>query len=274
VLRSSPPRERADAARNRAAVLEAAATLFRAHGVAAVSMDAVAAAAGVGKGTLFRRFGDKAGLAVALLDARERELQEAILTGPAPLGPGAGGIRPEERSDEIGRRRRPGAPSERSERGRHSLGEPGDEPAPGERLVAFVDAYLTYALDHLDLLRMSETGSAGARYRIGAYRFWHRHVALLLAHRADPDADAHSLLAPLAAEHLRAVVAELGADRVRGTMCGLARALAGAGHAREEPTPAPAGGRSGGDAAARADDARRGDEPARGRGRRRGHDRE
>lgn len=187
MLRSSPPRERADAARNRAAVLDAAATLFREHGVAAVSMDAVAAAAGVGKGTLFRRFGDKAGLALALLDARERELQEAILFGAAPLGPA--------------------------------------EPASGKRLVAFVEAYLTYALDHLDLLRMSETGSAGARYRIGAYRFWHRHVALLLAHRADPDADAHTLLAPLAAEHLRAVVADLGVDRVRGTMRAFALAL-------------------------------------------------
>src|SRR5512142_2083782 len=47
-------------------------------------------AAGVGKGTIFRRFGNKAGLAVALLDTRERELQEAILHGPPPLGPGAG----------------------------------------------------------------------------------------------------------------------------------------------------------------------------------------
>ena len=32
----------------------------------------------------------KAGLAVALLDERERALQEAILFGPAPLGPGGG----------------------------------------------------------------------------------------------------------------------------------------------------------------------------------------
>ena len=52
-------------------------------------MDQVAAAAGVGKGTLFRRFGDKSGLAAALLDARERVLQEAVLFGPPPLGPGA-----------------------------------------------------------------------------------------------------------------------------------------------------------------------------------------
>src|SRR5215471_16724136 len=72
LLRTPPPRERADAARNRAAVLQAAARLFAEHGVAAVSMDQVAAAAGVGKGMVFRRFGDKSGLAAALLDARER----------------------------------------------------------------------------------------------------------------------------------------------------------------------------------------------------------
>ncbi|MBB5787416.1 TetR family transcriptional regulator [Jiangella mangrovi] len=184
-LRSTPPHERADAARNRVAVLDAAARLFAAQGVDGVTMDAVAAAAGVGKGTVFRRFGDKAGLAVALLDERERELQEAILSGPAPLGPGP-------LSD--------------------------DGVSPGDRLAAFVDAYLDYALAHLDLLRMSETASPGARYRIGAYRFWHRHVALLLTAAApggDAEALAHAVLAPLAAEHLRAVVAELGAERAR-----------------------------------------------------------
>jgi AcrR family transcriptional regulator len=180
-------KERADAARNRAAVLDAAARLFSEHGVDGVSMDAIAAAAGVGKGTLFRRFGDKAGLAVALLDERERELQAAILSGPPPLGP--------------------------------------DEPDVEKRLTAFVDAYLDYVLDHLDLVRISETGTPGARYRIGAYRFWHRHVAVLLDGRDDPDADAHSLLALLAAEHLRAVVAELGADRVRATSRALASAV-------------------------------------------------
>src|SRR5919197_244245 len=85
------PRERADAQRNREKVLCAAERLFSSYGVENVSMDAIAAAAGVGKGTLFRRFGDKAGLAVALLDEQERTLQEAILFGPAPLGPGKPG---------------------------------------------------------------------------------------------------------------------------------------------------------------------------------------
>src|SRR2546421_4009451 len=80
-----PRPERADAARNRKRILDAAERLFAEHGVTNVSMDQIAAAAKVGKGTLFRRFGDKAGLAVALLDSRERDLQAAILSGPPPL---------------------------------------------------------------------------------------------------------------------------------------------------------------------------------------------
>ncbi|MDJ0347240.1 helix-turn-helix domain-containing protein [Streptomyces sp. H10-C2] len=176
LLRTPPPKERVDAARNRAAVLEAAARLFAEQGVEAVSMDQVAAAAGVGKGTLFRRFGDKSGLATALLDARERVLQEALLHGPPPLGPGA---------------------------------------APDERLTAFVDAYLDYLLEHLDLVRMSETTAPGARYRIGAYRFWHRHMAILLGATPDPEHAAHALLAALSAEHVTALLPELGEKRIR-----------------------------------------------------------
>jgi AcrR family transcriptional regulator len=182
--RAPPPKERADAARNRAAVLEAAARLFAEHGVAAVSMDQVAAAAGVGKGTIFRRFGDKSGLANALLDAREHALQEAILHGPPPLGPGA------------------------------------DPPA---RLAAFAEAYLDYLLEHLDLVRMSETAAPGARYRIGAYQFWHQHATILLAGTPDPGYAAHALLAALAAEHVTAVVPQLGEERLREGITRLAR---------------------------------------------------
>lgn len=50
-------------------------------------MDDVAAAAGVGKGTLFRRFGSRAGLMMVLLDEDERATQQAFLFGPPPLGP-------------------------------------------------------------------------------------------------------------------------------------------------------------------------------------------
>ncbi len=51
--------ERADAARNRATILSAAERLVAEHGAQQVTMDQVACAAGVGKGTLFRRFGDR-----------------------------------------------------------------------------------------------------------------------------------------------------------------------------------------------------------------------
>ncbi|WP_206660521.1 MULTISPECIES: TetR/AcrR family transcriptional regulator [Streptomyces] len=80
---------RADAARNRARLLEAAARLIAEHGVAGVTMEAVASAAKVGKGTVFRRFGDRTGLLTALLDHSGRQLQADFLGGPPPLGPGA-----------------------------------------------------------------------------------------------------------------------------------------------------------------------------------------
>jgi AcrR family transcriptional regulator len=84
-----PPQERGDAARNRALLLEAARRLVGAHGADAVTMDDIAAAAGVGKGTLFRRFGSRAGLMMVLLDEDERANQQAFLFGPPPLGPDA-----------------------------------------------------------------------------------------------------------------------------------------------------------------------------------------
>jgi AcrR family transcriptional regulator len=84
-----PRRERADAARNRARVLEAAERLFAAHDGREVTMEQIAAAAGVGKGTLYRRYPDVASIALALLDEHERRLQDNLLHGPAPLGPGA-----------------------------------------------------------------------------------------------------------------------------------------------------------------------------------------
>jgi AcrR family transcriptional regulator len=185
------PKERADAARNRARILDAAERLFREHGVAGVSMDQIARDAQVGKGTLFRRFGDKAGLAVALLDSRERDLRAAIRSGPPPLGPGA---------------------------------------PPAERLVAFLTSYADFVDIHLDLVHMSETARRGARYEIGAYRLWHRHVAVLIA-AARPDADAdflaHALLAPLAADQRKALRDEIGGQRLRAGLTALAMSITG-----------------------------------------------
>ncbi len=83
------PHERGDAARNRTLLLDAARRLINERGADAVSTDDIAAAAGVGKGTLFRRFGSRAGLMIVLLDEDEKAQQQAFLFGPPPLGPGA-----------------------------------------------------------------------------------------------------------------------------------------------------------------------------------------
>lgn len=81
--------ERGDAARNRALLLDAARRLVDERGADSVTTDDIANAAGVGKGTLFRRFGSRAGLMIVLLDEDEKAQQHALLFGPPPLGPGA-----------------------------------------------------------------------------------------------------------------------------------------------------------------------------------------
>jgi len=85
----SQSHERTDAARNRERILCAARRLFDERGPSCVSMDEIAEAAGVGKGTLFRRFGSRAALATAVLSENEAELQEGFIRGEPPLGPGA-----------------------------------------------------------------------------------------------------------------------------------------------------------------------------------------
>ena len=84
------PRERADAAENRRRILAAARALANDRGAPALTMQAVASAAGVGKATVFHRFGDRDGLVRALLDEYMTGLQDGFLHGPPPLGPGAG----------------------------------------------------------------------------------------------------------------------------------------------------------------------------------------
>lgn len=159
--------ERADAARNRERILRAAERLYRHRGFAAITMDEVAAAAGVGKGTVYRRFGDRASLALALLGRAEEDLQSRVLSGPPPLGPGA---------------------------------------PPAERLVAFLEALLDLVDRHTDLHVVSETGDPGTRYGSAVYAFYRRHTEMLVE-RARPDLDAgfmaDALLAPLAAGLIR-----------------------------------------------------------------------
>jgi AcrR family transcriptional regulator len=130
-----PPRERADAARNRQRILAAASELFRRADPRAVTMEDIAAAAGVGKATLYRRYPDRTAVAVALLDEHERALQEQMLRGPPPLGPGA---------------------------------------PPGERLAAFLKAFVRFNEEHGHVLAAVETEAE--RLRAGAYAAWRTHV--------------------------------------------------------------------------------------------------
>jgi AcrR family transcriptional regulator len=178
----APRRERADAARNRQKILAAARRLFAERGVTEVTMEEIARAAGVGKGTLFHRFGDRAGLALALLDDQERGLQESILRGPPPLGPGA--------------------------------------PA-AERLHAFLDALLDFTVQHADLLIAADGGRSGGRYLTGAYSSWHQHTTLLLSELrpgSDPEVLAHIVLAPLAADFVEYLTGEADVERVRAAL--------------------------------------------------------
>jgi AcrR family transcriptional regulator len=158
------PRRRADAMRNHERVLCTAARLFEERGPDQVSMELIASEAGVGKGTLFRAFGDRAGLAAAVLSEHEAAFQDDVLRGPAPLGPGA---------------------------------------SPIERLGAFGTAYMSFLDGHLELMLAAE-GGRGTRYKSGPFAMYRVHVGVLvreaLGEEYDHDFTADVLLAPLAAD--------------------------------------------------------------------------
>lgn len=154
-------RERADAARNRARILTAAEELFETRGAPNVTMEDIARAAGVGRGTLYRRYPDRASIAMALLDEHERALQERLLGGEPPLGPGA---------------------------------------PPAERLTAFYAAMVGLLEQHHHLVLGAETGrSRFAAGAYGFWRA-HLHALLAAAGVQDREALVDTLLAPLAPE--------------------------------------------------------------------------
>jgi AcrR family transcriptional regulator len=77
-MASSEPRAlRADAERNRRRVLDAARQVFAEHGLA-VGVDAVARAAGVGVGTLYRRFPTKMDLLTAVIEDGVSRLADEV----------------------------------------------------------------------------------------------------------------------------------------------------------------------------------------------------
>ncbi|MER8234816.1 TetR family transcriptional regulator [Streptomyces sp. NPDC094049] len=177
----APAPERADAARNRRRILDATARIVAEEGPSAVTMNQVAHASGIGVGTVYRRFGDVSQLLWALLDDRERRFQEAYMSGPPPLGPGA----------------------------------PADV-----RLDAFLDALVDRIGEQREILLAAHSAAPRARHHSGAYQVMHTHVSLLVA-RLRPGADsallADLLLAPFAPDvmHHLAVERELSSDRLK-----------------------------------------------------------
>jgi AcrR family transcriptional regulator len=158
-------RERADARRNRERIVCATARLVERAGIDCFSMDDVAAEAGVGKGTLYRRFGDKSSLIRALISEPEQAFQESLIRGEPPLGPGA---------------------------------------APDERLHAFGDGLLTFLDRHVIYMQSAERFGGVDRYRHPVYAFYRTHVALLLRQSlgdaASTDYLVDALLGPLGPE--------------------------------------------------------------------------
>ncbi|MGW4507938.1 TetR/AcrR family transcriptional regulator [Streptomyces sp. NPDC004436] len=171
-------RTRKDAERNRQAVLAAADALFSRSGSPEdLTTAAIAAEAGVGKGTLFRAFGDRAGLLRALYEARLEPVRRAAETGPPPLGPAT--------------------------------------PAR-ERVPALLDAVLCFKLDNRRLALALEDGGGGSPYQAEHYERWHDLLRSTLERIPGlPDADftAHALLAATRADLVERLAGQEGGGR-------------------------------------------------------------
>jgi AcrR family transcriptional regulator len=189
--------ERADAVRNRRAILTATEELLATHRPRDISIEQVALAAGVGKGTVFHRFGSRMGLMTALMIERAEALTEAVTSGPPPLGPGA---------------------------------------PDRERLLAFLDAVIEVVGRNKSLLaELAFSGTTEPvatkddhRDDHPVYRFWHGHISMLIAaQRPDVDAEmiAHVLLGSLHSEPILDCLAADGPARPAAAVRALACAV-------------------------------------------------
>ena len=177
-LPSRDAAERSDAARNRERLLQAARELIGECGAEGLTMDRLAEQAGVGKGTVFRRFGSRAGLMLTLLSESEAAFQERFMFGPPPLGPGAPGL---------------------------------------DRLIAFGEERIAYIIEFGELVLAAENTRHG-RSEPPAAALWHRHLEVLLREEgfeADPWLMARSLAATLAPDRLLNLLQEHGVSQER-----------------------------------------------------------
>jgi AcrR family transcriptional regulator len=168
--------QRSDAARNRASILAAARDVVRERGAANLRVAEVARAAGVGAGSIYRAMGSRSGLLLALLDEDERELQERMIRGEPPIGPGA---------------------------------------PPAERLDAFVRALHALVLRQREVLVAVDDTSALAQLRSPVHAGWSTHLRVLMS-ALRPDADpvilAELVLSAVSAPTYVHLVDDLGRD--------------------------------------------------------------
>lgn len=190
-LLGEPPPERSDAARNRDALLAAADDLIARCGVDGVTMEAVAARAGVGKGTVFRRFDSREGLMGAVLDRSETVFQAATISGPPPLGPGA---------------------------------------APMERLLAFGHARLELNLRHHLLIAAAGRAGARSYAAVSFTAMHTRHLLGELGVGGDVACLATALLAPLEVPILvqQVEIEQMSVERIRDAWDDLVRRVVSA----------------------------------------------
>ncbi len=180
--------ERRDAARNREMLLQAAKRLVQQCGPHAVTMEAVAFEAGVGKGTVFRRFESRSGLMAALLNHSEADWQRQVMSGPPPLGPGA---------------------------------------EPLARLLAFGPSRMETNLSHADLIREAGQAGARS-YAAYSFAATHvRYLLGQLGVRGDIALLAIALLAPLEVVILeqQTQIEGMGLDRVKAGWDDLVRRI-------------------------------------------------